>query len=181
MNMKNNQAVQQNKNLKKREPAGATLIYNLRGVLSILLLYTNTLFCFSFLVPIAVLKLMVPIRGWRKFCGLLLNGIAVSWISVNNFKMSWSQRITWDVRGMEGLSLKKWYLVISNHQTWVDIVVLQRVFNRRIPFLKFFLKKGAHLGPDTRHCMVGARFSVHEAILGRVFESIRVSGARILK
>jgi 1-acyl-sn-glycerol-3-phosphate acyltransferase len=141
MNMKNYQDMQQNKETKKMEPAITTLIYNLRGVLSMLLLYSNTLFCFTFLLPIAVLKLMVPIRGWRKFCGLLLNGIAVSWISVNNFNMSWSQRITWDVRGMEGLSLKQWYLVISNHQTWVDIVVLQKVFNRRIPFLKFFLKK----------------------------------------
>ncbi len=141
MNMKNYQAVQQNIDLKLREPALTALVYNLRGVLSILLLYTNTLFWFAFLLPISILKLMVPIRGWRKFCGLLLNGIAVSWISVNNFNLSWSQRIQWDVRGMEGLSLKQWYLVVSNHQTWVDIVVLQRVFNRRIPFLKFFLKK----------------------------------------
>jgi 1-acyl-sn-glycerol-3-phosphate acyltransferase len=140
MNMKSPDLFQ-SKDKEKRETAVAALVYNLRGVLSMVLLYTNTLFWFSFLLPIAVLKLMVPIRGWRKFCGLLLNGIAVSWISVNNFNLSWSQRIQWDVRGMEGLSLKHWYLVISNHQTWVDIVVLQRVFNRRIPFLKFFLKK----------------------------------------
>jgi 1-acyl-sn-glycerol-3-phosphate acyltransferase len=32
-------------------------------------------------------------------------------------------------------------LVISNHQSWVDILVLQRIFNHKIPFLKFFLKK----------------------------------------
>ena len=30
---------------------------------------------------------------------------------------------------------------MANHQSWVDILVLQRVFNREIPFLKFFLKK----------------------------------------
>jgi 1-acyl-sn-glycerol-3-phosphate acyltransferase len=28
-----------------------------------------------------------------------------------------------------------------NHQSWVDILVLQKVFNRRIPFLKFFIKQ----------------------------------------
>ena len=140
--MKKYQDMQQNKGMKKQEPAITTLIYNLRGVLSMLLLYTNTLFCFTvLLLPIAFLKLLVPIRGWRKLCGLLLNGIAVLWISVNNFNISWSQRIKWDVRGMEGLSLRQWYLVISNHQTWVDIVVQQKIFNRRIPFLKFFLKK----------------------------------------
>ena len=39
------------------------------------------------------------------------------------------------------MSPKDWYLVIANHQSWVDILVLQRVFNRKIPFLKFFLKQ----------------------------------------
>ena len=42
---------------------------------------------------------------------------------------------------METLSLKDWYLVVANHQSWVDILVLQKIFNRKIPFLKFFLKK----------------------------------------
>jgi 1-acyl-sn-glycerol-3-phosphate acyltransferase len=32
-------------------------------------------------------------------------------------------------------------MVLSNHQSWVDILVLQRIFHRKIPFLKFFLKK----------------------------------------
>ena len=46
-----------------------------------------------------------------------------------------------DVRGLEALSTREWYLVVSNHRSWVDILVLQAVFNRRIPFLKFFLKQ----------------------------------------
>ena len=46
-----------------------------------------------------------------------------------------------DARGLEGLSTREWYLVLSNHRSWVDILVLQAVFNRRIPFLKFFLKQ----------------------------------------
>jgi 1-acyl-sn-glycerol-3-phosphate acyltransferase len=45
------------------------------------------------------------------------------------------------VRGADDLDLNGWYLVVSNHQSWVDILVLQTVFNRKIPFLKFFLKK----------------------------------------
>jgi 1-acyl-sn-glycerol-3-phosphate acyltransferase len=32
------------------------------------------------------------------------------------------------------------YLVLANHQSWVDIPVLQAIFNRRIPLLRFFLK-----------------------------------------
>ncbi|MGB1091225.1 MAG: acyltransferase, partial [Oceanobacter sp.] len=34
-----------------------------------------------------------------------------------------------------------WYLVISNHQSWVDIFVLQRCLHGRIPLLKFFIKQ----------------------------------------
>ena len=33
------------------------------------------------------------------------------------------------------------YLVLANHRSWVDIPVLQKVFNRRIPLLRFFLKR----------------------------------------
>jgi 1-acyl-sn-glycerol-3-phosphate acyltransferase len=45
------------------------------------------------------------------------------------------------VQGLEGLGARGWYLVSSNHQSWVDILVLQKIFNRRIPMLKFFLKR----------------------------------------
>jgi 1-acyl-sn-glycerol-3-phosphate acyltransferase len=38
------------------------------------------------------------------------------------------------------LSADGHYLVLANHQSWVDIPVLQAVFNRRIPLLRFFLK-----------------------------------------
>src|SRR5579863_10046354 len=50
-------------------------------------------------------------------------------------------RTRWVVDGLQGLNRGGWYLVLSNHQSWVDIPVLQRTFNRRIPFLKFFLKQ----------------------------------------
>jgi len=51
------------------------------------------------------------------------------------------QRTRWDVRGLEGVDSGHSYLVTSNHQSWVDILVLQYLLNRRAPFLKFFLKQ----------------------------------------
>src|SRR5690606_19888499 len=41
----------------------------------------------------------------------------------------------------EGLRADGHYLVLANHQSWVDILVLQQIFNRRIPLLRFFLKR----------------------------------------
>ncbi len=141
MNMKNYATDLQGNDMKQKESILLTIGYNLRGLLSMLLLYANTLILFGPLMTVAILKLIIPISGWRKLCGIVINGIAVTWISINNINLGWTQRAKWVIRGLEGLSLDEWYLVISNHQTWVDIVVLQRVFNRKIPFLKFFLKK----------------------------------------
>ena len=33
------------------------------------------------------------------------------------------------------------YLLIANHQSWMDIVLLFDIFHRRVPFLRFFLKQ----------------------------------------
>jgi 1-acyl-sn-glycerol-3-phosphate acyltransferase len=34
------------------------------------------------------------------------------------------------VEGLPELERRGWYLVLANHQSWVDILVLQRIFNR---------------------------------------------------
>ena len=46
-----------------------------------------------------------------------------------------------EITGLDELNKKDWYLVLANHQSWVDIVVLQRALHGKMPFLKFFLKK----------------------------------------
>jgi 1-acyl-sn-glycerol-3-phosphate acyltransferase len=92
------------------------------------------------MTPFALLKLVLPFHGVRQVADRVLNAIATGWISINNtFIVSGAAR--WDVQGVEGLDPRGWYLVSSNHQSWVDILVLQKLFNRRIPMLKFFLKR----------------------------------------
>ena len=49
--------------------------------------------------------------------------------------------IRWDVQGVDGLRPDAWYLLVANHQSMVDIVVLQNIFRRKTPILKFLLKK----------------------------------------
>jgi len=90
---------------------------------------------------VALVKFMVPLPFCRVLCDRCLIAIATGWINVNVFTSRIFNRIEWDIRGVEALEKQEWYLVLSNHQSWMDILVLQTVFNRRIPFLKFFLKK----------------------------------------
>jgi 1-acyl-sn-glycerol-3-phosphate acyltransferase len=113
----------------------------LRGALAFLLFVLNTLFWCTPLYLVHLLKLVIPQPGWRVFHARLLTRIAENWIDGNNLIIDLTQRIEWDVTELEDLRRDEWYLVGSNHRSWVDIVALQRAFNRRIPFLKFFIKQ----------------------------------------
>ena len=46
-----------------------------------------------------------------------------------------------DWKHIDDVSLDKWYLVISNHQSWTDIILLQSYLYGKIPPLKFFTKQ----------------------------------------
>ncbi|MDX1756956.1 MAG: acyltransferase [Marinobacter sp.] len=111
------------------------------GVLNALLLGINTLFwCILLYIP-ALLKLVIPIQGFRVLCTRAIIWISESWVACNTGWMKLTHGTDWRVTGAEQLQRQGWYLVLSNHQSWVDIFAMQRVFNRRAPFLKFFLKK----------------------------------------
>ncbi|MFO1378784.1 MAG: acyltransferase [Chitinivorax sp.] len=111
------------------------------GLIASLLLALNVIVCACFLFSFALLKLLIPVPVLRRMLSRVLTFIGEGWISGNKGWMRLTQRIEWDVKGLEGLKYRNWYLVNSNHQSWVDILVLQYLLNRRIPLLKFFLKQ----------------------------------------
>ncbi len=113
----------------------------LKGVLSILLYILNTIVLTIPLIGISLFKFIIPVHPFVVILDKILISIATLWIGINSFNSSLFCKIDWDIRGLEKLEKKDWYLVISNHQSWVDILVLQTTLNRKIPMLKFFLKK----------------------------------------
>lgn len=112
-----------------------------RGCVSLSLYVLNTLVLTPPLILLSLTKFILPVPIWRRFCDCMLNGIAGWWIGINNWNVRVVNRIRWQVTGLESLDPKQWYMVVANHQSWVDILVLQKIFHRKIPFLKFFLKK----------------------------------------
>lgn len=112
----------------------------IRSVLSIILYTINTLIWFVPIFVCGLLKL-IPIKPMQKLLSWVAKQCATIWVSVNSLNQRLFTPTKINVTGLEETKLKDWYLVIANHQSWVDILVLQRVFNRKIPFLNFFLKK----------------------------------------
>src|SRR5208283_3366261 len=84
-----------------KEPLFRFLKCQLLGILSVFMLTANTAVCIGPLLIVSFLKLLVPVKVWRKLCSISSNGIAVAWISINNFNMGISRKIDWDVRGLE--------------------------------------------------------------------------------
>lgn len=127
-------------NTAKKESIIKSIIYNITGVITVLLILTSTLIGYPFLLAASLIKL-IPFKPTQKLCTKILIMIASRWIHNNTLICRLLLGIKVKVKGETDLPMKEWYLVISNHQSWSDIVVLQIVFNRRIPLLKFFLKK----------------------------------------
>jgi 1-acyl-sn-glycerol-3-phosphate acyltransferase len=101
----------------------------------------NTVFWIVPILLVAVIKLLLPMPAVRRPLTRGLMWMAENWIGGNALLLALVSNTRWDVSGIDGLRRDDWYLLIVNHQSWVDIVVLQTLFNRRIPLLKFFIKK----------------------------------------
>ena len=115
-------------------------LHLLIGVFSFAIFAFNTIFWGALIYLLIPLKLLAPNKKWRSAVTDQMVKLAENWISINSAGLSLVHPIEWDIQGLESLRRDRSYFVSSNHQSWVDIVVLQKVFNRRIPFLRFFLK-----------------------------------------
>ena len=113
----------------------------LRGAVAVVLLVINTLWWCTLLFVLALVRLLLPWPAMRRGLDVWINRVATAWIGGNSGWMRATQRTVWDVQGLDDLAYQGWYLVVANHQSWVDIFVLQHLLNRRIPLLKFFLKQ----------------------------------------
>ncbi|MDT8273555.1 MAG: acyltransferase [Desulfomonilia bacterium] len=100
-----------------------------------------------FAVPfylVAFVKLIIPVPSWRLFWSKVLRRVVDIWMYFLNFPQCLNRKTRWVIRGWEDMSrvnLCKSCMLMVNHQTWVDIMVLVKLFYRNIPEFKFFAKK----------------------------------------
>lgn len=113
----------------------------LRGCLALSIYVLNTIFWTTILFVITLPKLALPIKSLQRMFTRISIMLANNWICVNNLNLRLVNRVRWDIQWASGLKRNAWYLLVANHQSWVDILVLQRAMFRKAPFLKFFLKK----------------------------------------
>ncbi|MCK8603144.1 acyltransferase [Desulfoferrobacter suflitae] len=112
------------------------------GTLTFVLLTVNTLFFAILVMAIVPFKVALPGAKFKHFSYGLIESLVQTWVDGNTLIFHLTQKIEWRVQGLhENLKRDGWYLIIANHRSWADIIVLQTLFNRRIPFPKFFIKQ----------------------------------------
>lgn len=115
----------------------------LRGSIAMAWIALHTAFWCVPLYVMGCVRLALPAGGIRVGICSLMDRIIDGWVACNRL-LVWVLRLSQiEARfsGAEDLRRAGWYLVASNHQSWVDIIVLQNTLLGRIPPLKFFTKR----------------------------------------
>lgn len=118
----------------------------LRGITTVLLLLINLIAWGVPVLLLGIVKFVVhftaPRSRLRSRVIVALSRLAEQWVATNDRIFDSLLPTRWDVHvDFDALPADGRYLIISNHASWVDIFVVARVFHRRTPFIRFFLKR----------------------------------------
>ena len=88
-----------------------------------------------------LLNLLLPKKLQRLvYRHFLLNAIVV-WSDFNYYVLRLSTFGCWDLPARPERHMDKSYLLISNHQSWFDIIVITILTRHRLPSFVFFMKR----------------------------------------
>ncbi|WP_038149223.1 acyltransferase [Tolumonas lignilytica] len=109
-------------------------------VFSVAMVILNTALVSLLIGVLAILKLLLPIAAIRHRLTQACNGVMYGWLCGNALMLRLVNRVEWEVHDTTQLNPKGWHMVICNHQSWADIVLIGDIFRNRLPVPKFFLK-----------------------------------------
>lgn len=120
---------------------------HIKGALALSYITLNLTIGLIPLMILAVLKLLLPIPVISEKIYNMMLCIYTAAVRVDNFLLKHLLGIRFDVTGMSPLRSDRNYLVISNHHSWADILVLQGLLINGAPIIKFIVKKEILLIP----------------------------------
>lgn len=110
-------------------------------IVSVVLTILVTIACSVPIIIAGIIKLLLPIASVSRATSAFAELMMYCWCEGLALLIRLNPHLVWDIQGLEGLSKKNWYLLICNHQSWADIVILCVLFRRHIPMNKYFLKQ----------------------------------------
>ena len=109
-------------------------------VINFILIVINTVIIATPILILALLRVLFPFAPVIKIIerlNLFLYGI---WVQNNSLTIALTNKIDWQINSEELNKIKNSCIIICNHQSWADIVMICHIFRGKIPITKFFLK-----------------------------------------
>jgi 1-acyl-sn-glycerol-3-phosphate acyltransferase len=116
-------------------------ISHIRGIFPFLCILANLCFWLVPLILLTLLKIIIPAQKLRDFLSWLMVWVYTLAVWCDDPILHYLIGIRFVVEGITKQYPEKFYLIIANHQSWNDIFILQHLFNRKAPVLKFLVKR----------------------------------------
>ena len=114
---------------------------SLVGLITFFLILIELIIGFGTLAIINIPRAVIPSKSFKLFLAKISNKIGDLTVYGLKLIMLLMHGNNIQVISNETYDMNKWYMAMSNHQSWADIFVLLTVANKKIPLLKFFMKK----------------------------------------
>lgn len=112
------------------------------GVIALMLYTINSILFAGATVIVGLIRFFIPCYWLKHKIDVFIHLVLINgWIYVNKFIIWLTIDTKFEVHGKGKLSRKGQYFLISNHQAWTDVLVLEQVFGGKIPTLMFFMKR----------------------------------------
>lgn len=111
----------------------------LRGSILLLLLCISTLIMFVPILLVGIFKL-IPQKTVQTYVRKTIEILAAFWMQLNVYVGRLFLPTRFEVKGLKLMKKHHSYLLMVNHQSWMDIMVLENIFLGKISFAKFFIK-----------------------------------------
>ena len=114
---------------------------NFVGVITCILILVELIIGFGTLFLVNIPRAFFPTKSFKKYISKISNKIGDLTVYGLEIILLLMHGDTIKVFDENKFDRKTWYMAMSNHQSWADIFVLLVAAHKRIPLLKFFMKK----------------------------------------
>ena len=111
------------------------------GIITFILIVTVLFFGFGSLAVLNLPRALIPFRSFKVLLSKISNFIGDIIVYCCRVIMFVLHQNSIKIYDDNKFDRSKWYLAMSNHQSWADIFIILAAGNFRIPLIKFFMKK----------------------------------------
>ena len=95
------------------------------------------------LIPLSIANTprIIPNQNLKIYLGSVSNKMGNAAVANIRKALKILHKLEWDIQIPKEVNTETWYIAMSNHQSWADIFVLLIAGHKKIPLVKFFMKK----------------------------------------